>query len=137
MQVAKRWDQAQLFQILPMSLVGKIRNLRNFLTKEKKQYIILEGVLELAMRILLEYRTNPVPNMATDILLLNRRRLKDLGHFKEYAKKYLQESYRTCMHRQPTINIQFLASIPDSLGHLVLNELTLKGIAINSLLLIA
>ena len=39
------------------------------------------------------------------------------------------------MHRQPTINIQFLASLPEALGHLVLDELTLKGIAVDSFLL--
>ena len=53
-QVAKKLDHAHLFQILPMSLVGKIRNWLNFLTKEQKQSIIHKGVLELAKRILVE-----------------------------------------------------------------------------------
>ena len=72
-----------------MSLVGKIRNWWHFLTEEQKQYVIPKKVLELAKRILVEFRVDPVPNLATDILLLNRHRLKDLGHFEEYAENYL------------------------------------------------
>ena len=57
-------------------------------------------------------------------------------HFKEYAEKYLQEKYRIGVHWFSTTNVQFLASLPDSLGNLVLDELTLKGMTVDSMLLL-
>lgn len=40
------------------------------------------------------------------------------------------------MYQFATTNVQFLASLPDSLGNLVLNKLTIKCIAVVSMLLV-
>ncbi|KAF3779373.1 ORF V Enzymatic polyprotein [Nymphaea thermarum] len=68
--------------------------------------------------------------------MFTQRKLKDLSQFEQYAEDYLNKAYRLGAHALPTIGMTFLASLPKSLGNIVLDELSHKNILVENLNLV-
>ncbi|KAF3771688.1 putative Polyprotein CP [Nymphaea thermarum] len=132
----KRLTPEQAWRILPFTFSGRVANWWKFLPDAEKVDIMNDDLSVLGNRIILEFQPNLLAHQSSDWLMFTKRKLKDLSQFEQYAEDYLNEAYRLGAHALPTIGMTFLASLPESLGNIVLDELSHKNILVENLNLV-
>ncbi|KAF3778868.1 putative Polyprotein CP [Nymphaea thermarum] len=132
----KRLSPEQAWRILPFTFSGRVANWWKFLPDTEKADIMSNDLSVLGNRIILEFQPNVLAHQSSDWLMFGKRKLKDLSQFEQYAEDYLNEAYHLGAHALQTIGMSFLASIPEALGNLVLEELSHKNMLVEQMNLV-
>ncbi|KAF3789145.1 hypothetical protein EJ110_NYTH07222 [Nymphaea thermarum] len=132
----KRLSPEQAWRILPFTFSGQVANWWKFLPDTERVDIMNNDLSVLGNRIILEFQPNVLAHQSSDWLMFGKRKLKDLSQFEQYAEDYLNKAYRLGAHALQTIGMSFLASIPEALGNLVLEELSHKNMLVEQMNLV-